>query len=80
MNNKSYGYYFDLSRGDKEELEHLISFDNKTDISYYIKNYNYIRKLLTGQGWNKTYEEKYKTEIEYLFEKENKKIFLYKEI
>ena len=74
----SYGYYVNLEKHDREELEHLINFKSNVDFEFHIKNWQYLEKELDGLGWTKCEENIYENETELIYEKENKKIYFYK--
>lgn len=74
---RNYGYYVNLEKVDKEEIEHLIEFTTATDLLFYNKNLDYILKELRQLDWDMIEENEYETEKELIFLKGNKKIFLY---
>jgi len=79
MVHTNYGYAINLEKSDRLKLENLLSFSEKNFIDFYFNkaNYCYIKKELKNNGWKKNYEKKYDTETEIIYEKENKRIFIY---
>lgn len=75
----NYGYAINLEKSDRQRLENLLSFSEKTFVDFYFNklNYQYIKKELKEEGYKKTYEKKYDNETEIIYEKQNKKIFIY---
>lgn len=79
MVHTNYGYAIGLEKCDRLKLEHLLSFSGKNFIDFFYNkmNYNYIKKELKDNGWIKTYDKTHDCERELIYEKNNKKIFIY---
>ena len=79
MVHTNYGYAINLEKSDRLKLENLLSFSEKNFVDFYFNkaNYDYIKKELKKNDWKKMYEKKYGCETEIIYQKENKKIFIY---
>jgi hypothetical protein len=79
MIHTNYGYAIGLEKIDRLKLENLLSFSGKNFIDFFFNkaNIDYIKKELKNNNWKKTYEKKYEFERELIYEKQNKKIFIY---
>jgi hypothetical protein len=78
-NKKSYGYCLNINEDDKEDLRHILIFsDFKVDFTFYIRNWEWIKKQMKESGYVKEYEKKYDTETEVIYSlNSDKKLYYY---
>lgn len=75
----NYGYSFNLSQKDKNNLETYINFSNKNDVDFWFNPINFkdLRKELKRIGFKIELEEEQQKETEIVYSNKDKKIFFY---
>lgn len=74
---KNYGFYEAEYSDIKPFFEFIVFGKNEIDLWWNFEDLENIKKILKKENWKKDSKKTYDKEVEMVYTKENKKIFLY---